>query len=294
MALKLSQPSIQGRVAVGEKSEKGYPKKLDYFVFTKPFDEKTKSAPKDAKMLAIMKEKYKTDQPKEIHVILVDHHPEEVFFTAYMNYPGSSCNCKGDGEKGVRTGSDGTKVDVVCNYDECKFRWLKKDKGMLNTCKPTGVLTFLIPEAPRAGGLWKFTTHSKMSIGKINEALWNIYNFRKTLFGLKVILKVKMVQISLNGQTQNVPTVEVEVPFSLDEIAEGAGTKVGTLLDAQTKHIQMGTLPNKEKLQELSMEAEKLGNPNTTSEKVLDVQIVDNSTISESVVSSEQEPEFDF
>lgn len=294
MALKLSQPSIQGRVAVGERSEKGFPKKLDYFVFTKPYDEKTKSAPKDAKMLAIMKEKYKTDQPKEIHVILVDHHPEEVFFTAYMNYPGSSCNCKGDGETALRIGSDGTKVDVVCNYDECKFRWLKKEKGLLNTCKPTGVMTFLIPEAPMAGGLWKFSTHSKMSIGKINEALWNIYNFRKTLFGLKVKLKVKMVQVSLNGQTQNVPTVEVEVPFSLDAIAQGAGTSVGTLMDAQAKHIQMGALPNTTKLQELSMEAESLGNPNTPDEKIVDAQIVDDPTGSAPTSVGEPEPEFDF
>jgi hypothetical protein len=291
MALKLSQPSFQGRIAIGEKTEKGYPKKLDYFIFTKPYDEKTKSAPKDLKMLAIMKEKYKTDKPKEIHVVLVDHHPEEVFFTSYMNYPGSSCNCKGDGEKAVRVDSDGTKIDVICNYDECKFRWLKKEKGLLNTCKPTGILSVLIPEAPIAGGLWKFSTHSKMSIGKINEALWNIYNFRKTLFGLKVKLKIKMVQVTLNGQTQNVPTVELEVPFSLNEIAEGAGTSVGTLMEARAKHIQMGTLPNKEKLQELSMEAEKLGNPNTSDDKILDAQIVDDSTANTDEVNAQ---EFDF
>jgi hypothetical protein len=294
VALKLSQPTIQGRIAIGERTEKGYPKKLDYFIFTKPYDEKTGTAPKDPKMLAIMKEKYKTDQPKEIHVILVDHHPEEVFFTAYMNYAGKTCSCKGDGEKAVRVGSDGTKIDVICNYDECKFRWVKKQNGTINTCKPTGILSVLIPEAPIAGGLWKLSTHSIMSISKINESLWNIYNFRKTLFGLKIKLKVKMVQVSLNGQTQNVPTVEIEVPFSLDAIAQGAGTSVGTLMDAQTKHIQMGTLPNKQKLQELSMEAEGLGNPNAN-EKVLNAEIVnDEKSLDPSSLNPGDQDQFDF
>jgi hypothetical protein len=290
VALSLSQPTIQGRVAIGEKNDKGWPVKLDYFIFTKPFDQKTKTAPKDAKMLEMIKNKYKTDQPKELHVILMDHHPEEVFFTSYMNYPGTTCNCKGDGETAIRTDSDGNKIDAVCNYEECQFRLLKKEKGVLNTCKPTGILTFLIPEAPMSGGLWKFTTHSIMSIGKINEALWNIYNFRKTLYGLKIKLKIKMVQVTVDKRVQNVPTVEVEVPFSLDAIATGAGTSVGSLLDAQTKHLQMGALPDKTKLSELSMEAEKLGNPNTGDIKKKETTSNENTGDNSQVIDAE----FDF
>ena len=110
-----------------------------------------------------------------------------------------------------------------------------------------------------AGGVIKFTTHSIMSIGKINDALRNIYAIRRTLFGLKVRLRVVMIQINIKGSVQNVPTVELEIPFSYNEIATGAGTTIGTLMDAQAKHLAMGALPAQERMKELSMMAEKEG-----------------------------------
>ena len=260
MALNIYQNTIQGRIAIGEKNkEKGYPMKLDHFVFTKPFDPKAKMAPKFPEMTAIIKQLYNTDKPKAIKVTLVDHHPDEVFYTDYMNYPGTKCNCKGNGEKAMRSNDQGEKKEVICNYDTCAFRMTKTDKGVINTCKPTGILTFMMPEAPVSGGLWKFTTHSIMSIGKIAGGLKNIYNIRKTLFGLQVVLKVTMVQINIKGSTQNVPTVEIEVPFSWDSLAEGAGTTIGTLMEAQAKHMTLGYAPNPERLKEISMSAEVLG-----------------------------------
>ena len=260
MALNLYQNTIQGRVAIGERNkERGFPQKLDYFIFTKPFDPKANLAPKFPEMTEIIKKGYKTDKPKAIKVTLVFDHPDEVFYTDYLNYPGKKCNCKGNGDKAVRVNDQGDKKEVVCNYDACTFRMTKTDKGVINTCKPTGILTFMIPESPISGGVWKFTTHSIMSIGKIAGALKTIYKVRKTLFGLQVILKVMMVQINIKGSTQNVPTVEIEVPFSWDDLAEGAGTTIGTLMEAQAKHMTLGYAPNPERLKEISMSAEVLG-----------------------------------
>ncbi len=260
MALNIYQNTIQGRIAIGEKNkEKGYPMKLDHFVFTKPFDPKAKMAPKFPEMTEIIKQLYKTDKPKAIKVTLVDHHPDEVFYTDYMNYPGTKCNCKGNGERATRTNDAGEKKELACNYDACTFRMTKTDRGVINTCKPTGILTFMMPEAPVSGGLWKFTTHSIMSIGKIAGALKNIYAYRKTLFGLQVILKVTMVQINIKGSSQNVPTVELEVPFSWDELAEGAGTTIGTLMEAKAKYLSLGYAPDPQKMKELSTSAEVIG-----------------------------------
>ena len=95
-------------------------------------------------------------------------------------------------------------LGLQCNYETCEFR-IKNGK---NTCKPTGILTFLLPEAPVAGGLWKLVTHSEMSIGKLSGALKNIYDIRGTLKGLKVNIKVVIVQLSIKGQVQNIPTIE--------------------------------------------------------------------------------------
>ena len=277
MSLKIQQHTIQARLAIGEKhAEKGYPVKLDYFIATHPFDPKTKTAPKHKKLGEYLEEKYKTSKPKFVDVVLVDHHPEEVFFTAYMNYPGTSCNCRGDGETAVRTNSEGIKSDIVCNYNKCEFRLTKTSKGVINTCKPNGILTFIIPDAPMAGGVIKFSTHSMMSIGKINDALQNIYSIRKTLFGLKVRLKVVMVQVNIGGKPQNVPTVELEIPLSYSEIAEGAGTAIGTLMEAKAKHLAMGALPSKEVMQELSMAAEKESYDGSIApSETIDAEVVD-------------------
>jgi hypothetical protein len=284
LTLNIYQHTIQARLAIGERhAEKNYPIKLDHFIITHPFDPKTKTAPRFKKLEEYFKAKYGTIEPKLVDVVLIDHHPEEVFYTDFFNYPGTTCNCRGNGETAIRTDSDGNKKEIECNYKTCEFRLTKTNKGIINTCKPTGVLSVIIPEMKISGGIIKFTTHSIMTIGKINDALQNIYAIRKTLFGLKVRLHVVMVQVSVGGKNTNVPTVELEIPFSYNEIAEGAGTTIGTLMEAQAKHLSMGALPNKEVMKELSTAAEKEAYdgsndeipPTTKSEKPIDVEIVD-------------------
>lgn len=280
MSLKLLQNTVQGRIAIGEKHvEKGYPVKLDYFIATHPFDPKSKTAPRHKKMMELFKEKYKTDKTKVVDVILIDHHPEEAFFTNYMNYPNNLCNCRGDGETALRNLPDGKKESIQCDYDNCKFRWAQGAKGLVNTCKPTGILTFIIPDAPSAGGVWRFTTHSMMTIGKINGALQKIYQIRNTLRGLKVRLRVVMVSIKIDGKQQNVPTVELEIPFSYNEIAAGAGTAIGTLEEARQQYLSMGAKPNPVRMQELSHEAEKEGydgsDPVIPASEIINAEIVD-------------------
>lgn len=255
MALNISQNSIQGRVAIGEKkisqNGKTYPAKLDYFVFTKPYDPKADIAPKYPEMEKVIKNKYNTDKPKKIEVTLVGYHPDEVFFTDYLNYPGKSCDCRGDGEWAIRTVGE-NKEKIKCDYEKCTHRQKKTANGIITTCKPTGVLTFMMPESPVAGGLWKFTTHSNMSIGKIMQSLRNICSIRGSLFGLKINLKVVVVPMTVMGKLQNIPTVEVELPFSWDELASGAGTSIGTLMDAKAKHLSINHVERIEKIAEIA------------------------------------------
>ena len=285
MSLQIYQNTIQGRVAVGEKLTKQnkdgksitYPTKLDHFVFTKPFDPKSGIAPKFPAMTKVMTDKYKTDKPKELEVTFVDHHPDEVFYTDYMNYPGKTCNCRGDGAKAIRTDAKGEKTEVVCDHDHCEFCQTKTERGVVNTCKPTGILTFLIPEAPVSGGVFKFVTHSNMTIGKISGALRNIYAYRETLFMLQANIKIAMVQLNVKGVAQNIPTVEVELPFSLPEIAAGASTALGTLEDIKKQFkITNKALPNPTRLKELSSSSEALGyDGSNDNNPVLDATIVE-------------------
>lgn len=303
MALKqMSQHTIQARLAIGEKNaSSGYPVKLDHFIATYPYDPKTKLAKRHPKLMEYLKSKYNTDKTKIVDVVLVDHHPEEVFYTDYMNYPSTTCNCRGNGELAIRTDDKGGKSQVVCNYDTCEFRQKKTNKGIINTCKPTGILTFIIPDAPMAGGVIKFVTHSMMTISKINGALEKIYSIRKTLQFLKVRLKVQMVSVNVNGVTQNVPTVELEIPYSYNEIGSGSGTVIGNLTELQSQHLALGSKPDPQKMQELSISAEKDGfidldipkdeNIQNGQEKTIDAEIVKSG---EDNNDSSNNSEFDF
>jgi len=303
MSLKIFQNTIQGRVAIGEKVTRQnsagktvtFPAKLDYFVFTKPFDPKTGVAPKFPAMTKVMTEKYKTDKPKEIEVTFVDHHPDEVFFTNYMNYAGKICNCYGNGEIATRTDAQGNKKEVKCDYERCEFRQKKTDKGVENTCKPTGILTFLIPEAPVSGGVWKFVTHSIMTIGKISGALRNIASYRKTLYYLRANLKISIVSMLVKGTQQNIPTVEVELPFSMPEIEAGASTALGTLEEIKKQfNIIDKVLPSPKRMQELASSSGEIGSDESNESPVIDATIVEAIQLEPSDKLNEQDGEFNF
>jgi len=294
MALNIYRNTIQGRVSIGEKhKEKGYPIKLDHFTATKPFDPKQNLAPKFPEIIEIWKKKYGTDKPKSIKITLIFDHPDEVFFTDYMDYKGKTCKCHGNGEAAMRIIDDiGTKKQVECNYATCEYRMTKTSKGIVNTCKPTGILTFMLPESPVSGGLWKYTSHGEMTIGKILGALKNIYEIRKTLYGLEVNLKIVMVQVEVKGQTQNVPTVEIELPFSWDALAEGAGTTIGTLLDARAKHMTLGCKPNPKVMKELATSAETLGYDGSMDNVVIEPNIVESDPIDTIIETDDNEFHF--
>jgi hypothetical protein len=262
MTLEMSRYAVQARLAIGEKhKETGYPVKLDHFIITMPFDKANGFAPRHPALSQYLKEIYKTDRPKIIDIVLIDDHPDEVFYTNYMNYRGSTCCCKGDGTTAIRVGSDGNKFETVCDYDKCEFKFNTTNKGVINTCKPTGILSFVLVDAPLSGGIIKFSTHSRMTIEALNGFFREIYHFRKTLKLMKVRLRLKTVSVNVNGKPTNVYIVEGEVPFSLKEIMMGAGTAVGTIDDVRPKNfLDMKPVPpNKEKMKALDEMAQKEG-----------------------------------
>lgn len=266
MALDESRATVQGRVAIGERrtsaNGKTFPAKTDYFVFSHPYDQKLGSAKKFPEMTEIMKKKYGTDKPKEIEIILMNDHPDEVFFSNYLKYKGSICDCHGNGQTAMRIVNDaGDKKEVECNYENCKYRLVQTNNGLMNTCKPTGILTYIMPEAPVSGGVWKTVTHSLESIGRIMGALKKIYALRGTLTGLKVNLKVVIVPMKPKGMaTQNVPILELSLPFSWDELATGAGTTIGEFISMKNRPT-LSQKPDPKVMQELATACEKEATP---------------------------------
>ena len=253
MTLRMQKSQVLARLAIGEKgtSKNGklIPQKLDYFIITHPFDKAKNIAPKHASMMKWLAEKSGTDKPKHIDVVLVDHHPDEVFYTNYMNYKTNKCDCIGDGETTAqRRNKDGGWDTVCCDYKNCEHRW----NNGLNTCKPTGKLHFIIPEAPISGGIMRYVNHSQIGIGRLNAALRQMYQFRKTLKGLKIRLTVKTVSVVVAGKDTNVYIVEASIPIALEKLALGEATHpLFSYNDALNESISLGLMPDQTRMDEL-------------------------------------------
>ena len=88
-------PPVIGRIAIGEKDERGFPRKIDHFIFTHPVDPKTKIAEVDKIATEAMEAKF-GPRPKKIRVTLPFDHPDEVFYTSLTNYRQKGWICKSE------------------------------------------------------------------------------------------------------------------------------------------------------------------------------------------------------
>ena len=262
MALQLDRlgknviPPYLGRVAIGEKDERGYPKKLDYFIFTHLVDPKTKRAMRDKEATAAMSEKH-GEKPNRIRIVLPFDHPDEVLYNSLTNYPGASgWDCKSeDGITAVRKEKSGEQYECACDFTTCKWKVGKDGK---DTCKATGILSFMLLDVPRTGGLWRFTTRGYTSVFSIKQSLEFMYNLRGSLKGLEVELIVTMTPMTVpdgkGGMSkQNVPIVSVQLPYNARALANGEGTVYGdfkTIMEAAHKR---GTLPDSRIMKTIGM-----------------------------------------
>lgn len=262
-------PKVDGRVTIGRRNaERGFPEKLDYFLFTHPTDRVKNMAMVNVEMTKIMTEKY-GQKPKTIEVVFPFHHPDEVFYTSFTNWPNKTdWNCKSeDGHIAERKMPDGSCKQVECDYQNCKFRLTKDNKGNpITTCKPIGILSFFILDAPMVGGIWRYTTRGETSINKIQKALDLIYNQRRfelpdgqivrSLMGLQVQLAVRIEPMMINTlkgkEKQNVPVVSIELPISIKALANGSQTMYGDFKEIMTQAASQGALPNRQIVKELS------------------------------------------
>ena len=148
------------------------------------------------------------DKPKSLDILLLTDDIDKNFQTAYACYQGSKCFCMGDGETCERRTGDGNKKEtLVCDTETC-------DMFLSNACKPSGILTCMLPQSEKVGGVAKFRTHSWNSIINITSSLEAIKLITGgVLFGIPLTIeliekqteehgKVKVVNIVYNGTMQ--------------------------------------------------------------------------------------------
>jgi Recombination directionality factor-like len=204
-----------GKIKIGRKgemktSQKGNsfrpPEKIDHFIVTTMEKVNDDFAP-DA---VIMKKL--GDSCKEIHVRLPYDDPSLNFPTSYAYYDSAACQCRGDGETAITS----TGECIECNPDTCINI---KDKK----CKANGVLSVILDDAPRVGGVYKFRTTGWNSINNIFSSMEFIRGLTNGLLaclplvltltpkhtvipGTKTQTTIYMVNLEFRGSLQDMVT----------------------------------------------------------------------------------------
>lgn len=155
----------KGKEKISQKTGQPYrpPVKYDHFVIRT----KQKGVNGDYNIDPIMKKWGYSgtfeDGPVELDIYLLYNDPTANFLTSYRQYKGGKCMCSGNGIEAVK--ADGTKV--VCNTETCPI--FKSSK-----CKPNGILSVILKDAPTIGGVYKFRTTSYNSIRQILSSMFLI------------------------------------------------------------------------------------------------------------------------
>ena len=150
------------------------------------------------------------DDCKELDVSLLYNDPTLNFFTRFNQYKGGKCMCSGDGEHAVQ--ADGTKL--ACNPDTCPVFATKH-------CKPNGILSVVLKDAPRLGGVYKFRTTSVNSIRSILSSLFFIQSLTGGVLAdipLKMTIAPQSVNPVGSPTAQTIYVVNLEYPGNMDDL----------------------------------------------------------------------------
>ena len=225
----------RGHIKIGKKgkmttSNRGTlfrpPEKLDHFVVTTMNRTGEDDFETDENIMRIL-----GDRPQEIPVTLVYDSPDLNFPTCYAYYDSAQCQCRGDGEYAITV--DGRQIQ--CNPETCKNATSKK-------CKPNGVLSVILTNAPGVGGVYKFRTTGWNSIRNLMSSIEFIHGLvGGRLAGLPLMLTLhpKTTVIPGTKTPTTIYMVNLEYRGTIDELM----------------HIARNRLISSEKMQEIEEKA---------------------------------------
>lgn len=185
------------------------PVKYDHFVITTTLRDNEKMLVRDEELMRALP-KDPDGKIRSIPVMLHEDDIDLVFPTSYADYEGKKLWCSGDGVVALRRFRD--KVPVAEPYQvNCPCDRLG------STCKPSGTLhcSIAIPGRAVAGSVYRFRTHSIISIERMLGSLNQIYSIMGVLRGLPLWLRVEQVTCNpvVNGKKMQtvVPCCHLEL-----------------------------------------------------------------------------------
>jgi hypothetical protein len=220
-----------GKIKIGKKgsmitSQHGNnfrpPEKIDHFLITTTAKDKNGDFVPDTEIMDEI-----GDNCTKLNVTVMYDKPELIFPTSYARYDSAVCQCRGDGNN-ARDAKTGTLIK--CNPETCKFAIDKK-------CKPNGILSVILEDSPRVGGVYKFRTTSWNSIRNITSSLEFIRSLTGGyLAGLPLVLTMQPKTTVIPGtkKTTTIYMVNIEYRGTLTEMREHTiriATQKATMMD---------------------------------------------------------------
>jgi hypothetical protein len=156
---------------------------------------------------------------RELNVRLPYDDPSLNFYTSYSKYEGSACKCRGDGELAISN----HKI-IQCNPEQCEY-YIK------NKCKPNGILSLILDDAPRVGGVYKFRTVGWNSINNVYSSMEFIRGLTNGLLaGLPLVLTLtpKHVTIPETSKRTVIYMVNLEYRGSLQDMVTAIQQTIST------------------------------------------------------------------
>jgi len=195
------RPPHKGRVRLGEKNEKGYPVKTNYFVL------------KDAPGL----EEIFGANPRELIIQFYSNDPRECFDTSLMWWSKTGLKCRGDGETAERFDEFGEPEPITCTYTECEH-YRNGD------CKERGILRFIVKES-KGLGYYDLVTSSIKSIREISQFFTAMENLKIDYAGADMILRLAPSEVvyEKDGKkhTTTVYTLSLNTEASFQDLLTG-------------------------------------------------------------------------
>ena len=195
---------ILGRVACGEKSEKGYPRSLDYFVASGKYAELFKSA--------------YGDKPSTIQIVFPNDDAELCCKEFYeLRDTAGKLVSEGDGET-FKVWSDKTKAYITLSIEQYP-NLMEMIAGKYPKCewKITLTLNFIIPKVRGIMGLWSFSTKGSAStIPQVRDTFDAMLEQNGHASGVIFDLSVKMHKSNKPNDSSRYPVVSL-VPNESEE-----------------------------------------------------------------------------
>lgn len=206
-----------GKIKIGRKGEerqgkKGayhLPEKVDYFIIT-TMEKDGSNFRVDEPLMSKLDSK--NSKPRQLKIALPYDRIDLNFFTEYGLYMGRKRLCFGNGEKATRIFLDeNTKKEDHREEVKCPCEFLESGK-----CKAHGILSAILRDNFKLGGVYQFRTTSINSIMNIMSGLTQIQQFTQGILAMMPLVMSLQPQtvVDKDNHTRTIYAVNITADVS--------------------------------------------------------------------------------